>query len=342
MRPTGLFAPFRLHGTSGRAEAAAALLLVLVLGAAAAWLDASAAWWPWARHVSAAAGVALMLWLATAVRRLHDFGRPGGWALLSLVPLAGILPALAIVFWPPRTRKRVQSGPFTLAGGAVIALIGLGALLRLFVVTAAVGDAAMKPALLPGDVVLVRYADAAGLERGDVVLFRQPGTGERRILRLAGLPGDVVQMRDGRLWLNGAEVAQVPEGSFSEVMAPQGPLRLRPRCLGGPVGDGGICRKDLLRESLASGRAHSVLNIEDGGFGDDTEAVTVPPGALFLLGDNRDASLDSRFAPGAGGAGLVAREGVVGRVRAVLFSAAGGYPGAFWTWRRDRFARGVE
>lgn len=342
MRPTGLFAPFRLHGTSGRAEAAAALALVLALTLMAGWLDRNAALWPWARPVSALAGVALMLWLATAVRRLHDFGRPGGWALLSLVPLAGIVPAVVITLWPPRTRKRVQSGPFTLAGVAVIALIGLAALLRLFVVVVLVRDAAMKPALLPGDVVLARHASAESLSRGDVVLFRQPDTGERRALRLAGLPGDVVQMRDGRLWLNGIEVAQSPDGTFAEVMAPQGPLRLRPRCLDGPVGDGGLCHKRRLRESLPEGRSHIVLDIEDGGHADNTAPVIVPSGALFLLGDNRDNSLDSRFATGAGGAGLVAEDSVVGRVRAVLFSASGAYPWAFWTWRWGRFPGGVE
>lgn len=342
MRPTGLFAPFRLHGTSGRTEAAAALALVVALMLAAGWLERSTMLWSWARPVSALAGVALMLWLATAVRRLHDFGRPGGWSLLSLVPLAGILPALVIALWPPHTRKRVQSGPFTLAGAAVIALVGLVALSRLFVITAMVPDAAMKPALLPGDRVLVRYADASRLARGDVVLIRLPVTGERRILRVAGLAGDVVQMRAGRLWLNGIEVAQTPDGRLSEVMAPQGPLRLRPRCLGGPVGDGGLCHKDRLREAFPDGGGHAVLNIEDGAYGDDTLPVTVPPGELFLLGDNRDSSLDSRFAPGAGGVGLVAGEGVVGRVRMILFSASGASPWAFLTWRWGRFPEGVE
>lgn len=342
MRPTGLLAPFRLHGTSTRAEATAALFLVLTLAIAGAKLEASATLWPWARYLAAGGGVALMLWLATAVRRLHDFGRPGGWALLSLIPVAGIAAALAIALWPPRTRKRVQSGPFTLAGAAIILLIGTGAILRLFLVTAVVQDAAMKPTLLPGDVVLVRYADAGSILRGDVVLVRQPGSGERRILRVVGLPGDAVQMRAGRLWLNGAEVAQQADGSFSEVMAPEGPLRIRPRCYGGPVGDGGLCRTERFRERLPEGRSHSVLNVEDGGFGDETESVIVPPDGFFLLGDNRDASLDSRLAAAAGGTGIVAGADVVGRVHRVLLSAAGPGLWAFWTWRGSRVAEVVE
>jgi signal peptidase I len=179
-------------------------------------------------------------------------------------------------------------------------------------------------------------------ERGDVVVFRHPTNGSDFIKRLIGLPGDRIQMRDGVLWLNGEEAKQQPAGVFEEVMEPQGPMRNRPRCANGAVGDGAMCQKDRFVETLPGGVSHDVLNIENKSFGDNTEVFTVPPGHYFFMGDNRDNSQDSRFSQDMGGVGMLPAEYLIGRADRIIFSSAGARMWYFWTWRSDRFFEAIE
>jgi signal peptidase I len=179
-------------------------------------------------------------------------------------------------------------------------------------------------------------------ERGDVVVFRHPTNGSDFIKRLIGLPGDRIQMRDGVLWLNGEEAKQQPAGVFEEVMEPQGPMRNRPRCANGAVGDGAMCQKDRFVETLPGGVSHDVLNIENKSFGDNTEVFTVPPGHYFFMGDNRDNSQDSRFSQDMGGVGMLPAEYLIGRADRIIFSSAGARMWYFWTWRSDRFFKAIE
>ena len=78
-------------------------------------------------------------------------------------------------------------------------------------------------------------------ERGDIVVFRHPVNGSDFIKRLIGLPGDRVQVRDGRIFINDEPVGLEPDGTFEEIARPQGPQGVRPRCANGPVGEGGTC-----------------------------------------------------------------------------------------------------
>ncbi len=182
-------------------------------------------------------------------------------------------------------------------------------------------------------------------ERGDVVVFRHPVNGQDFIKRLIGLPGDRVQMIDGRLHLNGAPVPTEPAGTFSEIYRPQGPIGHLPRCENGPVGQGATCTKSRFRETLplsdGSTRTHDILNIDDS-FGDNTPVFVVPEGHYFFMGDNRDNSQDSRFAQTAGGVGFVPAEYLIGRADRIMFSSAGRSMFFFWTWRSDRFFKAVE
>ncbi len=179
-------------------------------------------------------------------------------------------------------------------------------------------------------------------ERGDVVVFRHPVNGSDFVKRLIGLPGDRIQMKNGVLYLNGAEVPQVADGIFEEVMEPQGSMKNRPRCANGAVGDGAICEKPRFRETLPNGVTHSILNIEDGGYADNTDVFTVPEGQYFFMGDNRDNSQDSRFSQQVGGVGFVPAEYLIGRADRIIFSSAGRSMLYFWTWRSDRFFKAVE
>lgn len=178
-------------------------------------------------------------------------------------------------------------------------------------------------------------------ERGDVVVFRHPVTGRDFIKRLIGLPGDKVQVTDGVLQINGTPVELADAGTFEEIMAPQGPQRLWPRCENGSVGQGAVCKKSRQVETLPNGTSHNILNI--GNYGtDNTPVYTVPEGHYFFMGDNRDNSTDSRVAQTAGGVGFVPYENLIGRADRVMFSSAGRSMLFFWTWRGDRFFEKIE
>lgn len=152
----------------------------------------------------------------------------------------------------------------------------------------------MRPALLDGDYVaaekltygLGRYSIMFALgperrwggrlpRRGEVIIFAFPSQPEiSYVKRVIGLPGDRVQMRGGRLYLNGALVDRQP------LLDPNVQLQ-----------DGEI----LYTERLPDGLAHAIIENSDNARGDNTVEWLVPPGQYFVMGDNRDNSLDSRF-----------------------------------------------
>ncbi len=178
-------------------------------------------------------------------------------------------------------------------------------------------------------------------ERGDVIVFRHPVTGRDYIKRLIGLPGDKVQIRNGVIILNDAPVKQEPDGVFTEILEPQGPQQLRPRCENGPVGIGGACEKSRFIETLPNGVSYEVLNISNQAT-DNTGVYVVPEGHYFFMGDNRDNSSDSRVPQTVGGVGYVPYEDLLGRADRIMFSSAGRSMLFFWTWRGDRFFKGVN
>ncbi|NUH66669.1 signal peptidase I [Sulfitobacter sp. S0837] len=244
--------------------------------------------------------------------------------------------------------------PFWIPSGSMKETLLIGDFLFVNKMAYGYSYASCPSLMLPGMGIEIDAKDVCGVfdgdnerlfgsepERGDVVVFRHPVSGRDYIKRLIGLPGDKVQIRNGVISLNGTPVKHEDDGVFEEVMAPQGPQRLRPRCENGPVGQGGVCKKSRQIETLPNGVSYPVLNIGDQQ-SDNTGVYTVPEGHYFFMGDNRDNSADSRLAQRAGGVGFVPFENLIGRADRIMFSSAGRSMLFFWTWRGDRFFEAVR
>jgi signal peptidase I len=154
-------------------------------------------------------------------------------------------------------------------------------------------------------------------KRGDVVVFRWPGDRSQVwVKRVIGLPGDRIQMRDGQVWINGQ------------------PAPLKADGIGEAEDDNGSGEPaHRYVETLPGGVSHTIFKIHDNGRLDNTAEVTVPPGHLFVMGDNRDNSADSRVPVSQGGVGLLSTDNLVGRVDAIVGSWDMGIRNQpVWTW----------
>jgi signal peptidase I len=159
--------------------------------------------------------------------------------------------------------------------------------------------------------------------RGDVVVFKfPPNPSLDYIKRVIGLPGDRIKMDNGQLFINGQAV---PREKVGQIDNPDITEESRP--------------VDVYRETLPDGVSYDTLDLTPNGFADNTAEFVVPEGHYFMMGDNRDNSTDSRFAPPTG-VGFVPEENLVGRANIIFFSIAdGASPLEIWRWGSVRLSR---
>ncbi|MFZ5949325.1 MAG: signal peptidase I [Candidatus Rifleibacteriota bacterium] len=167
----------------------------------------------------------------------------------------------------------------------------------------------MKPTLLVGDNVLVnklaydlkvpftRYhiAEWADPVSGEVVVFHQPSENMLMVKRVVGVPGDTVEMKDNRLFINGKLLEYQPETPEKDLMSAEQRFCVFGREKLGPVW-------------------HSFMEMPFSPSIQTFPAIKIPDGKYFLMGDNRDNSKDSRFW------GLIDRGDILGRAEMILWS----------------------
>jgi signal peptidase I len=173
-------------------------------------------------------------------------------------------------------------------------------------------------------------------KRGDVVVFRVAHANEDYVKRVIGLPGDTVAVREGMLVLNGRRIPREDEQRFSLPVSANTPCRVvagaTPMISHDQAGEP-ICLFPTYRETLPGGRSYRVIDQVDNPGADEVSPRRVPAGHVFLMGDNRDDSLDSRFSPAEGGIGFVSVENLVGRATMIFWSTDGTAEYVKpWTW----------
>lgn len=187
----------------------------------------------------------------------------------------------------------------------------------------------MKPTILEGDRVFVhksaydlkvpfttwRLMEWGNPQRGDIVVCYSPADGKRLVKRVVAIPGDKIELRSNQLWVNGvaAEYAPLAEATYKDM-----PQQELPHY--------------RFAEETVDGKTHPVMFIPEVQALNTFSEQTVPAGQYFMMGDNRDNSLDSRYF------GYVSRKEILGEAVGVAISFE---KGAWFKGRWSRFFTGL-
>ena len=161
-------------------------------------------------------------------------------------------------------------------------------------------------------------------ERGDVVILTPRDQSSDYIKRVIGLPGDTIELRGGQVFLNGVAVRQDVQPDL------QVPIDANNRCgvhefpgaRGSDAAGNPVCNLPILRETLPNGVSYDIIDLGPQ-YTDDVAPVEIPEGEVYLLGDNRDLSADSRVASPLGLGGSIPWENIGGRAEFITFSLDG-------------------
>ncbi|MGD9811097.1 MAG: signal peptidase I [Sphingobium sp.] len=180
-------------------------------------------------------------------------------------------------------------------------------------------------------------------QRGDVVVFKAPANIEQDwIKRVIGLPGDIIEVRSGTVILNGKPIPKeriadfvipVTQNMIDATDAKGGGSPCYSEAFEEVTAEGHFCRYPRFRETLPGGKSYNVLDLNPDGRNDNFAPMLVSEGHVFVMGDNRDNSEDSRVSAERGGVGLLPEQNLVGRALFGVFSTDGSANWFLpWTW----------
>jgi len=161
-------------------------------------------------------------------------------------------------------------------------------------------------------------------ERGDVVILTPREQSSDYIKRVIGLPGDTIELRGGQVFLNGIGVQQEVQPDLQLPIDANSPCGTHEfaGARGTDAAGNPVCNLPILRETLPNGVSYNIIDLGPQ-YTDDVAPVEIPEGEVYLLGDNRDLSADSRVASPLGLGGPIPWENIGGRAEFITFSLDG-------------------